>query len=311
MRSGCIDFSVRYFSSRAGILTGSATSETMMEVRQTRNCVPAGAVVLCALLVCSANAVRAQNPSSANNPFYGSITVQPVNDHVLHLSLDEAIERGLHTNLGLKEAEAGEKELHGLKNEALQEFLPNISLSGGTGVYQHNLAALGFGPSTISKLASNFPGGTTPAGLSTITKDDLTQGQINFSQTLFSGPVIAGWKAANAAERFAYFAKMTARGEVVQQVATVYLRAVSAQSEVDNRLAQVRTDQVALENAQAAHAAGTAPHLDELRAQVELESQQQALLVAQNAREKDLILLTRSEERRVGKECRSRCSWYN
>jgi len=73
-----------------------------------------------------------------------------------------------------------------------------------------------------------------PAGLSEITKDDLTEGVIHFDQTLFSGPVIAAWKAAGAAQKAAYFAKMSARGEVVQQVATAYLHAIAAASEVDN-----------------------------------------------------------------------------
>ena len=67
-------------------------------------------------------------------------------DEPLKLSLDEAIRRGLETNLGLKEAESGEKLFQGEKNSALQEFLPTINLSGGTGVFQHNLAAQGFGP---------------------------------------------------------------------------------------------------------------------------------------------------------------------
>ena len=117
---------------------------------------------------------------------------QPATDDTLKLSLDEAVSLGLKNNLGLKEAENGEKLLQGEKNDALQEFLPTIILSGSTGVYQHNLAALGFGPGIIDKFGSLFPGGKIPAGLSVITRDDLTQGQIQFSQTLFSGPVIAG-----------------------------------------------------------------------------------------------------------------------
>jgi outer membrane protein TolC len=227
------------------------------------------------------------NPSSATNPFYGSVTAHPASAEVLKLSLDEAIEMGLRNNLGLKEAENSEKALHGEKNEALQEFLPTISLSGGTGVFQHNLAALGFGPGTISKF------GSLPPGLSEITRDDLTQGQLNFKQTLFSGPVIAGWKAAGAAERVAHFAKMSARGDVVQDVATAYLHAIAAASEVDNASAQMAADRVALEQAHAAHVAGTVSNLDELRARVQLQAQQQALISAQNAVEKDLILLKR------------------
>ncbi len=240
-------------------------------------------------------AVSAQmaNPTSASNPFFGSVTAHPVTDEALKLSLDDAVRRGLETNLGLKEAENGEKSIQGQKNEALQEFLPTITLTGGTGVFQHDLAARGFGPGVIGKFAALFPGGVMPAGVSFITRDDLTQGQINFKQTLFSGPVIAGWKAAGAAEQAAYFAKMSARGEVVQQVATAYLHAIAAASEVDNASALETADRVLLEQVHAAHEAGTVSNLDELRARVQLQAQQQALIAAQNAVEKDLILLKR------------------
>jgi outer membrane protein TolC len=235
---------------------------------------------------------QAANPTSAANPFYGSVTVHPVSDEALQLSLDGAVQMGLENNLGLREAESDEKALRGEKNEALQEFLPTITLSGGTGIFQHNLAAQGFGPGTISKFGSLFPNGLPP-GLSEITKNDLTQGQINFSQTLFSGPVIAGWKAAGAAQRVAHFAKMTARGDVVQDVATAYLHAIAAESEVDNATALVAADQVAFDQAHEAHEAGTVANLDELRAKVRLQAERQALIGAQNALEKDLILLKR------------------
>jgi outer membrane protein TolC len=86
---------------------------------------------------------------------------------------------------------------------------------------------------------------------------------------------------------------MTARGEVVQQVATAYLRCIADSSEVDNATALVKADQVQLDHAHAAHEAGTAANLDELRPKVQLQSQQQALISAQNTLEKDLILLKR------------------
>jgi len=233
-----------------------------------------------------------QNPSSTSNPFYGSVTAHAVSDEPIKLSLDDAIRRGFENNLGLREAQSGEKLFQGEKNQALQQFLPTINLSGGTGVFQHNLAAQGFGPKTLAQFGSVFPGGL-PTGLSLITKDDLTQGQLSFSQTLFSGVVIAGWKAAGAAAKSAYFQKMSARGEVVQQVATAYLRAIADASDVDNATALVKSDEVALQHAHDAHVAGTVANLEELRSRVQLQSQQQALIAAQNAEEKDLILLKR------------------
>ncbi len=269
-----------------------------MEVRRTEHSVfliGKAAVIFATLaLAGTVGTIYGQaNPTSAANPFFGSVTTHPASDEVLRLSLDEAVRMGFANNLGLKEVENEEKSILGEKNEALQEFLPTITLSGGTGVFEFNLAAEGFRPGVIGEFSSLFPGGVPPTGISFITRDDLTQGQINFSQTLFSGPVIAGWKAAGAAQRAAYFAKMRARGEVVQQVATAYLHAIAAASEVDNANAQVAADQVSFNHAHAAHEAGTVSNLDELRARVQLQAQQQALISAQNIVDKDLILLKR------------------
>jgi outer membrane protein TolC len=221
------------------------------------------------------------------------VIAHPITDETLKLSLEEAIALGLKNNLGLKEAESGEKSLQGQKNEALQNFLPTITLTGDRGVHQQNLAAMGFGPGTINLFSSLFPGGVMPAGFSEITRDDLTEGKIQFGQMLFSGPVISAWKAAGAAERAAHFARMSARGEVVQQVAAAYLHAIAAASEVDNARALEATGQVLVRHAHEAHEAGVAANLDELRARVQLEAQQLALIAAQNAFEKDLILLKR------------------
>lgn len=251
------------------------------------------AFVFLALAGACALIARAQNPSSAANPFYGSVTAQPASDQTLHLSLDDAIRRGLQNNLGLREAESQEKTLLGERNEALQEFLPTITLTGDTGFYQHNLVALGFSSSLIGKFAPFFPGGVIPAGFSTITHDTLTEGMVHFDWTLFSGPVIAGWKAAGAAQRSAYFEKMHARGDTIQDVATVYLRALTDASEVDNARADVAEAQLLFNDAHREHLAGTVANLDELRAKVELQSQQQSLIAAQNALDKDLILLKR------------------
>jgi outer membrane protein TolC len=246
-------------------------------------------------LAFAAASLRAQapNPTSAANPFFGSVTAHPASNETLKLSLDEAVRRGLENNLGLKEAENGEKALHGEKFEALQEFLPTITLIGDTGVYQHNLVAMGFSPGVLKEFAPLFPGGVVPPGLSEITRDTLTEGQIHFSQMLFSGPVIAAFKAAGAGERAAHFARMYARDEVVQQVATAYLHAIAAASEVDNAKALEATGQLLFSQAHAAHQAGTAANLDELRARVQLQAQQQALIAAQNSLDKDLILLKR------------------
>jgi outer membrane protein TolC len=251
--------------------------------------------ILAILVLAGVSSLYAQrpNPTSAASPFFGSVTARPVSDETLKLTLEEAIALGLKNNLGLKEAENSEKSLHGQKNEVLQNFLPTITLTGDLGVHQQNLVALGFGPGVIKEFLPLFPGGVLPPGFSEITRDDLTEGKIQYGQMLFSGPVISAWKAVGAAERAAHFARMSAREEVVQQVATAYLHAIAASSEVDNARAQVATGELLVHHAHEAHLAGVVANLDELRARVQLQAEQQALIAAQNALEKDLILLKR------------------
>jgi outer membrane protein TolC len=236
---------------------------------------------------------QAPNPSSAANPYWGSVTAEPLSDTPLKLSLDDAVRRGLATNLGLKEAENSEKALYGERHQVSHSFCPTLTLGGDTGYHMYNLAALGFGPSTVREFAGFFPGGKPAAGFSEITRATVTDGKVELAQELFSAPSIAAFKAAGAAVRSAYFARMTARGEVVQQVATAYLRAIADSSQVDNAQAQVAQAQVFLDHAHEAHVAGTAANLDELRAQVQLQTEQQALIAAQNQQAKDLILLKR------------------
>ena len=239
-----------------------------------------------------AGAQMGNNPTSASNPFFGSVTLEPANDELLKLTLDDAIRRGLENNLGVREAASAQQALQGERNEAMQQFLPTITLTGSTGIFEHDLAALGFKPSLAAAFSPHVPGGG-PANFPLITRDALTEGQIHFSQTLFSGPVIAGYKAAGAAERSAYYARRSAEGDVVQEVATEYLRAIAAASDVNNAKALLAEDQLALDQASAAHQAGTVPKLDVLRAQVEWQTQQQAVIAAENDLDKDLILLKR------------------
>jgi hypothetical protein len=65
-----------------------------------------GFAMLAAVAASAAVGALAQNPTSAANPFWGSVTAQPVTGETVKLSLDDAIQRGLKNNLGLKETES-------------------------------------------------------------------------------------------------------------------------------------------------------------------------------------------------------------
>ena len=232
------------------------------------------------------------NPSSMTSPYFGSVTAAPATDGVVKLSIDEAVARGLKTNLGLKGPEQDEKTLRGERNEAFQGFLPTIDVTGTYGYNEFNLAAFGFTESLFSRIGGLFPG-LDASSISLITKATVTTGQVNYEQTLFSGQVLDGYKAVGAAEKSAYFAKMSARGEVVQQVATAYLAALADRSEVENATALLDSDKVLLDQAVQKHQAGVAANLDELRARVQYQQQQQTVTADQVRFDKALILLKR------------------
>jgi outer membrane protein TolC len=80
---------------------------------------------------------------------------------------------------------------------------------------------------------------------------------------------------------------------VVQQVATAHLAVIADQSEVENAKALMDADKVLFDQAHAKHEAGTVANLDELRARVQYQQQQQTVVADENRREKAEILLKR------------------
>jgi len=80
----------------------------------------------------------------------------------------------------------------------------------------------------------------------------------------------------------------------VLTVGNAYLLVLADETEVASTQAQVDTSKVSLDQAVANHQAGTAPELDELRARVDYQSQEQQLIAAQNALEKDKLALART-----------------
>jgi outer membrane protein TolC len=85
-----------------------------------------------------------------------------------------------------------------------------------------------------------------------------------------------------------------ARDLVVLTVGNAYLTVIADGALVQSAQAQVDTSKVSLDQAAGNHQAGTAPLLDELRARVDYQTQQQTLIAAQNAFQKDKIALARA-----------------
>ena len=81
---------------------------------------------------------------------------------------------------------------------------------------------------------------------------------------------------------------------VTLTVGNAYLLCIADASRVESVQAQVDSSKVSLDQATAAHDAGTSPKLDVLRAQVDYQNQQQQLISAKNDLAKDKLALART-----------------
>jgi outer membrane protein TolC len=248
----------------------------------------------CAAIWLSAGALPAQtaNQSSAQSPYYGSVTTVQPTGGVKPLTLDEAIAMGIEHNLAMVEARDQEQSVKAQSLASLQPLLPTVTAQADSGAHQINLAALGFSGSLLGKVAPAFPNfdfATFPS----VVKVNVTDAMVNYSQTLFSLPNYDRYRASKANVVAAYYSKQSSRGLVVLTIGDAYLQTLALGAQVDNAKALLQADQVLLNQAVAEHQAGTAANLDELRARVQFQTQQQSVIIAEVNFEKAKIALNR------------------
>jgi len=265
-----------------------------MNLRRMRKLVLAPIVSGCALALGAAAAAQSNPSNSAVNPYAGSIQAVPATPGVRSLSLDDAIQLGIQNNLALHLAMDQQQSADAQKLQLVNVLLPNLSLHGETGVHQINLEALGFHPSEVPLFAPLLPKGTPLSAFHLVTTVDTTIGQVNFSQDLFNWSGYDVWRAAIAGQKAASYNAQSSRGLVVLNVGTAYLQAVAARSQVQYAQSLLNTDRTVLYQTHQEHLAGVVANLDELRARVEYQQQQQVLIAARDNLAKAKITLNRA-----------------
>ena len=265
-----------------------------------------GSVLLLAVLACvqargqsisglstgvSAGLNAGQGFDLAANAYAGSVTTAHATTEAIPLSLDDAVRRGLAHNLAVVLAEQNERIASGQRLQQLNNLLPNISAVVVRRRNQINLAALGFRPGLLAQ----FPPGIFPAGVTfgPIVTVNVVAAQANLQQPLFNLSAIEEFRAAKGNRVAAYYSTQSARGQVIQNVATTYLQVLDDMANLDNARALLATDDLLQRQAGDAVQAGTATHLDFLRAQVQMQQQEQAEIAAENALAKAKIALNR------------------
>jgi len=218
-------------------------------------------------------------PPIDSTTYQGSVAQEHVVPGVLPLSLDDAIQRGLHYNLGLILTGQNVTTAHGAQLEQLQSLLPTVSASVTAAVQESDLQAEGL-------RIPGFPAIIGPYGYSDI------RGSLKWS--LLDLSALQNYLAQRHNFQAAGLTAQDARDLVVLTVGNAYLTVIADAALIQASQAQVDTSKVSLDQAQANHQAGTAPLLDELRARVDYQTQQQTLIAAQNSWAKDKIALARA-----------------
>ncbi len=226
-----------------------------------------------------------QNPglsfNSSPDQFQASVPTGQASPAPIALSLQDAIERGLKTNLGLLVRSTGADLARAERRRALSYLLPNLQGQVSGTEEQIDLAALGF---------AGIKGFPVPLVIGPFGYNDA---RASVSQTGFDWTAWKNKLAANQNIKAAQLSVQDARDLVVQAVASAYMLIIAGQARVTATQAQVDTAQVLYQRAHDQHVAGVAPAIDELRAQVELKTQQQNLLAQQNQLDHDMLALGR------------------
>jgi outer membrane protein TolC len=219
-------------------------------------------------------------PAQVNSSTYqGSVVKQAAVLGVLPLPLDQAIRMGLQYNLGLVLSGVNTGIAGAQRLQQLQALLPTVNASAKEAVQETNLQAEGL-------KIPGFPAVIGPYGYTDI------RGSVQWSLLNLSS--LDSYLASKHNFRGSKLSIEDARDLVVLTVGNAYLLCIADASRVESAQAQVSTSKVSLDQAVANHQAGTAPLLDELRARVDYQTQQQTLITAQNQYEKDKIALARA-----------------
>lgn len=219
---------------------------------------------------------------NASDPLLGSVPVGKVDPNPIRLTLLDAIDRGLKRNLGLLLAEQDSRFAQGGRWTVLSHLLPNVQLGLTEAAAQVDLAASGFNrhtaPAATGLILSPFNYFQAGPALTEI---------LNFKD-------LNTWRAAKENLKTAQLSYRAIRDLVVLVVGASYLQAQTDAARVESVQAQVQTAQTLFDQAKDLRRVGIVAGIDVLRAQVELEAQQQRLVVAQNDYEKQMLSLARA-----------------
>lgn len=211
------------------------------------------------------------------NPLFGSVSKEQVTPGVITITPLDAIQRGLKYNLALLFSQQGTQTAQGARWRALGDLLPNLNGRIAESVQQNNLAAFGLSIPGFPSIVGPFAiFDARVAGTASLDLHNL-----------------ANFRARTEELRASQLSLQNARDLIVLVVGGTYMQTLAAGARVESIDAQIKTSQTLFQRAQDMKSAGMVPAIDVLRANVELQVQQQRLLAARNDFERQKLTLAR------------------
>ncbi len=231
------------------------------------------------LLAAAAGIVHGGAQAQTADSYRGSVAQHKATAGELPLSLDDAIQMGLKNNLGAILQTTNVNTAGGGKLQQLQALLPTITGTAQDSVSQVNLQAEGL-------RIPGFPAVIGPFGYTDF-RATLNQAVLNVSS-------LQNYLASKHNFAASKLSAKDSKDLVVLTVGNAYLLCLADAARIASLEAQVETSKVSLDQAIQNHQNGVSPRLDELRARVDYQTQEQALIAATDRYRKDEIALART-----------------
>jgi outer membrane protein TolC len=241
-----------------------------------------------ALLLCAPIRSAGQAGSSgataitSQSPFLGSVPTGQATSTPVPLSLKDAFDRALKYNLGVIESDENTRAARAARLRSLNALLPDLTARVSSTLQQINLRTFGF---FLHIPGVNINPIVGPFG--------VADARAYLSQEVFNWSDIKNLKSASESEKASQEAYRNDRDLVVLTTGDAYLLVVSDAATVESTRAQVETAQTLYRKTSDQHKAGVVAAIDELRSRVELQTQQQRLIAAQNQLAVDKLTLAR------------------
>ncbi len=235
-------------------------------------------ILLLVVSLFAVSPVGMQAQTIAPEGYRGSAVSGQASSTPLGLSLQDAIDRGIKTNIGLLVRGSDATEARAERLRALSALMPNVTGSASVVIAQNNLTTFGI-------KVPGFPSVVGPF--------NYIDARASVSSPLFDWSLIKRVKAATEGARAAQLSIDDGRDIVVEAVASGYFAILADVGRVEVTKAQLDLSLQLYQIAKDNHAAGVVPAIDELRANVESQKQQQTLLAVQNQLGKDKLALAR------------------